>query len=226
LYELARRGIEIERAAVRVRVRELEALATVGAQATGTGGADESQTGGADEPRTGGADESRAGGADESRAGGARLRGNADGTCDLRVRVACSAGTYVRVLAEDIGARLGAGAHLAALRRTRAGAFGIAQASTLEHLTQRAEAGLLSELLITPDAALPELPFVHLTAEDARRVRHGAMVRIGDDGGSLWREGEQVRMRDAAGNLLAIGVYDRTRGELRPRVMLDGGGEK
>jgi tRNA pseudouridine55 synthase len=234
LYELARRGIEIERAAVRVRVRELEVLAIGGAPATQAGGADESQAGGADETGTGGADESWArggdeswaGGGDESGTGGARLRGNADGTCDLRVRVACSAGTYVRVLAEDLGARLGTGAHLAALRRTRAGAFGIAQASTLEHLAERAEAGLLGELLITPDAALPELPFVHLTAEDARRVRHGASVRTGDDGGSLWREGEHVRMRDAAGNLLAIGVYDRKRGELRPRVMLDGGSEK
>ncbi|HZH29532.1 MAG TPA: tRNA pseudouridine(55) synthase TruB [Pyrinomonadaceae bacterium] len=226
LYELARRGIEIERAAVRVRVRELEVLAIDGAPATQAGGADESWAGSAHESRGGGGDEPRAGSGDESGTGGARLRGNADGTCDLRVRVACSAGTYVRVLAEDLGARLGTGAHLAALRRTRAGAFDIAQAVTLEHLEQRAEAGLAGELLITPDAALPELPFVHLTAEDARRVRHGASVRVGDDGGSFWREGERVRMRDAAGTLLAIGVYDRTRGELRPRVMLDGGGEK
>jgi len=186
LYELARRGVEIERAAVRVLIRELEVLETDG---------------------------------------GAWLRANEDETCDLRVRVACSAGTYVRVLAEDLGARLGAGAHLAALRRTRAGAFRIAKAVTLETLAERVEASGLSELLITPDAALPELPFVHLTAEDARRVRHGAAVRIVDDSGSPWREGERVRMRDAAGNLIAVGVNDASRGQLQPRVMLDAGDE-
>jgi tRNA pseudouridine55 synthase len=159
---------------------------------------------------------------------GAWLHGNDEGTCDLRVRVACSAGTYVRVLAEDLGALVGVGAHLAALRRTRAGAFGIAQAVTLEKLAQRVEAGGASELLITPDAALPDLPFVHLTAGDARRARHGAAVQIAPELGSSWQEGERVRMRDAggAGNLIAVGVYDAARGQLQPRVMLDPGGEE
>ncbi|HYG09140.1 MAG TPA: tRNA pseudouridine(55) synthase TruB [Pyrinomonadaceae bacterium] len=187
LYELARQGVRIERAAVGVLIRELEML----------------------------------------EADGAWVRANQDGTCDLRVRVVCSAGTYIRVLAEDLGARLGAGAHLAALRRTRAGAFHLAQAVTLEELAERSEAGGLGELLITPDAALPGLPFVHLTAEDARRARHGAAVRIARGSGSSWREGERVRMRDAeAGNLIAVGVYDAARGQLQPRVMLDPGDEK
>ncbi|MDX6269839.1 MAG: tRNA pseudouridine55 synthase [Acidobacteriota bacterium] len=188
LYELARRGVEVERAAVRVRVRELEVL-------------------------------------DEE--GGAWLRANEDGTCDMRVRVACSAGTYVRVLAEDLGARLGAGAHLSALRRIRAGTFRIAEAVTLETLAERVEAGGLGELLITPDAMLPDLPFVHLTAEDARRARHGAAIGVAREIGSRWREGERVRLRDgAAGNLIAVGVYDAANGRLQPRVMLDTGGEK
>ena len=160
---------------------------------------------------------------------GAWLQRNADGTCDLRVRVACSAGTYIRVLAEDLGALVGVGAHLAALRRTRAGAFGIAQAVTLEKLAERVEASGASELLITPDAALPELPFVHLTAEDARRARHGAAVQIAREFGSSWREGERVRMLDGGGgarNLIAVGVYDAARARLQPRVMLDAGGEE
>jgi tRNA pseudouridine55 synthase len=187
LYELARRGVEVERAAVRVHVRALEV----------------------------------------SEADGAWLRANADATCDLRVRVVCSAGTYIRVLAEDLGARLGVGAHLAALRRTRAGAFRINDAVTLESLAQRAEAGGVGELLIAPDATLPELPFVHLTAEDARRARHGAAVRIPPGSASFWREGERVRMRDAgAGTLIAVGVYDAASGTVRPRVMLDVGGEQ
>src|SRR5437764_1256205 len=60
--------------------------------------------------------------------GGGFLRRNGDGTCDVRARVVCSAGTYVRALAESLGEHLGAGAHLAALRRTRAGSFQIKDA--------------------------------------------------------------------------------------------------
>ncbi|HEY1402680.1 MAG TPA: tRNA pseudouridine(55) synthase TruB [Pyrinomonadaceae bacterium] len=157
---------------------------------------------------------------------GAWLYRNDDGTCDLRVRVACSAGTYIRVLAEDLGALVGVGAHLAALRRTRAGAFRLAEAVTLEDLAERAGTGGAGELLIAPDATLPELPFVHLTAEDARRARHGAAVRISRAAGSSWREGERVRMRaGGAGDLIAVGVYDAARMSLQPRVMLADGGD-
>lgn len=189
LYELARRGIEVERAAVRVTIHELEVLTE----------------------------------------GGAWLHENADGTCDLSLRVACSAGTYIRVLAEDLGARLGAGAHLAALRRTRAGAFRIEEAATLESLAEKVEAGALVDLLITPSAALPQMAFVHLTDEDARRARHGAAVRVGaNDASRAWREGEFVKMLDGGGarNLIAVGVYDAARASLQPRVMLDAGEEK
>src|SRR5438270_711622 len=77
-----------------------------------------------------------------------------DGTCELDVRVVCSAGTYVRVLAESIGQNLGIGAHLSALRRTRAGAFDLSQAVTLERLNELAEAGRAAEALLPLDAAL------------------------------------------------------------------------
>ncbi|HEV2800182.1 MAG TPA: tRNA pseudouridine(55) synthase TruB [Pyrinomonadaceae bacterium] len=182
LYELARRGEQIERKAVRVNVAEFEIVP------------DDAD---------------------------AWLRRNEDGTCDLRARVVCSAGTYVRVLAEDLGARLGTGAHLAALRRTRAGAFHIAQAVHLEQLAElAAEKSGASELLTAPDAALPELPFVHLTAEEARRVRHGAAVEVAPESRPNWREGEHVRLRDGAGNLIAVGVYVAARAHVQPRVML------
>jgi tRNA pseudouridine55 synthase len=199
LYELARRGVLIERAAVRVTIHELEAL--------------------------------------KETDGGAWLRReSADGTCELDLRVVCSAGTYIRVLAEDLGARLGAGAHLSALRRTRAGAFRIEQAATLESLAEQVEAGALGRLLITPDAALPQMPSVHLTGEDARRARHGAAVRVSADdlrapsgGGETveLRDGELVKMLDGeTGKLVAVGVYDAGRASLQPRVMLDTGEEK
>ena len=177
LYELARRGVEVERQAVRVNIGLLEALPT----------------------------------------DGALVRQHADGTCDLRVRVVCSAGTYVRVLGEEIGANLGMGAHLAALRRTRAGAFSLHDAVTLERLNEMVEAGRAGDALRPLEAALPELPAQHLTAADARRVRHGAAVGVGQ---TEWADGAAVRLYDQAGALLAVGLYDAARGQLRPRVML------
>ena len=75
---------------------------------------------------------------------GKLLRENEEGTRDLTVRVASSAGTYIRTLAEDFGKQLGLGAHLAELRRTRAGSFKITEANTLEQLSELAESGSLS----------------------------------------------------------------------------------
>ena len=179
LYELARRGEEVERKAVRVTVREFEILP------------------------------------DEA---GGWLRRNADGTCDLTARVVCSAGTYVRALAESVGERLGAGAHLSALRRTRAGAFGLERALTLEAVEKLAEGG--GEFLLPMETALPHLPSAHLTADDARRVRHGAAVGAAAAGPRGWADGAHVAMLDERGSLLAVGAYDAASSTLRPRVML------
>src|SRR5205807_2977452 len=101
LYELARRGEEIEREPVRVNISEFETL-----------GHD-----------------------------GALLTPNDLGKHDLKVRVVCSAGTYIRTLAEDFGKKLGVGAHVAELRRTRAGQFKISDAITLDRLSEEAQSG-------------------------------------------------------------------------------------
>ncbi|HEX8096697.1 MAG TPA: tRNA pseudouridine(55) synthase TruB [Pyrinomonadaceae bacterium] len=180
LYELARRGVEVEREPVRVTIHELEALSL-----------------------------------DEDLS-----RRNEDGTRDLHVRVVCSAGTYVRTLAETIGERLGTPAHLAALRRTRAGDFRIEDALTLEELAEKAAEGDKPSLLLSTDAALSRLPFLHLTAEEARAARNGMALRAEGASAKAWRDGERVRLRDGEGELLGVAVYDRAAGRLRPRVVL------
>ena len=151
--------------------------------------------------------------------GGGFLKRNGDGTCDVRARVVCSAGTYVRALAESLGERLGAGAHLAALRRTRAGSFQIKDAVAPDELEKIVEGGGAGKLLIPSEAALPHLPAAHLTGEESRRVRHGAAVRAGDSSKD-WESGGHVLMMDERGALVAVGVYDAARGLLQPRVML------
>ncbi|HEV7842303.1 MAG TPA: tRNA pseudouridine(55) synthase TruB [Pyrinomonadaceae bacterium] len=151
---------------------------------------------------------------------GKLLRWNEDGTCDMVVRVRCSAGTYVRVLAESLGLQLGVGAHLTVLRRTRAGQFRIEDGVTMDELKTKADEGAAVNLLAPPDAALSGLPFVHLTAEEARRVSHGVPLSLKPEKAANYCDGERVRMRDESGNLLAVGAYDSRLETVRPLVVL------
>ena len=180
LYELARRGEEVERKSVCVTVSEFEAIAP----------------------------------------GGPLLTPERDGDHDLKVRVVCSAGTYIRMLAEDFGRCLGLGAHVVSLRRTRAGAFTIAEALTLERLSELAESFLLETALISCDAAIAHLPAVNLRGDDVSRTLHGIDVRIEDADASQWPNGQAVRMRADGGDLIAVGIYNESRGTIHPRAVI------
>ncbi|MGH8777053.1 MAG: tRNA pseudouridine(55) synthase TruB [Jiangellaceae bacterium] len=87
---------------------------------------------------------------------------------DLDVEVECSSGTYVRALARDLGAALGVGGHLTALRRTRVGPYGLDQARTLGQLCEHLDP------LPLEHAAAAAFPRLDVDAETARRVGHGA----------------------------------------------------
>ncbi|HXV36182.1 MAG TPA: tRNA pseudouridine(55) synthase TruB [Myxococcota bacterium] len=93
----------------------------------------------------------------------------------VELSVECSAGTYVRTLADDLGRALGCGAHLRNLRRTRSGPFGLAAARTPEQLADAAESGKLDALLI-PAADALGLEVVRVASEQALRVRHGGEI--------------------------------------------------
>jgi len=127
LYEYARAGIEVERAARRVRIDSIRVV---------------------------------------------------DGDADLwTIDVRCSKGTYIRALGEDIGAALGCGAHLDALRRIASGVLGVEAASTLAELDELDEAGLDARLL-PPDALVAAWPRVVLSNDDAGRFLAGVRRRL------------------------------------------------
>jgi tRNA pseudouridine55 synthase len=142
------------------------------------------------------------------------------------VRVAASAGFYVRSLAHDIGQALGCGAHLEALRRTRVGRFLVTDALTLD----RVEANGASALIPLNDL-LSAMPAVRLTTEGARRAVHGNSLTPGhlaENGdsplfGGAPRPGNGdsplFRVVDAAGTLLAV-AERRADGLLHPLVVL------
>lgn len=95
----------------------------------------------------------------------------------LQIRVACSKGTYIRVLAADIGQALGCGAHLAGLRRSGVGDLTLAGSVTLAQLDALPEADRLA-FLQPVDALLQSLPSVQLDGEAAQRFRHGNPVDL------------------------------------------------
>lgn len=101
---------------------------------------------------------------------------------DLEVSVTCSKGTYVRVLAEDIGRELGCGGCLAGLRRTAVGDFSApSDLVTLEALEALEPKGRLA-LLLPADALLATLPRLDLGSSEARQLQHGQAVEWNDAG--------------------------------------------
>jgi tRNA pseudouridine55 synthase len=130
-----------------------------------------------------------------------RLRG-IEGSL-ARVTVRCSAGTYLRSLAHDMGQRLGVGAHVEGLRRTSMGEFTIGMAYTLEQLESLRQQGRLAEALLAPSQVLPEIPTERVDAATAAQIAHGRDFRVSPYGN---RKGsKQVKAVDPQGRLVAIG---------------------
>jgi len=151
LYRLARRGIEVERAARTVVVGRLWLI-----------GWDERQP---------------------------------------TIGVECGKGLYVRTLAEDIGAALGCGAHLGALRRTRVGPFDVRDAIGLEALEQLAQP-LRRERLLPVDALLQGLPRVDLDPDACEQLGHGQRVACGA------ASARRARVYGPQGRLLGVATVD------------------
>jgi tRNA pseudouridine55 synthase len=122
----------------------------------------------------------------------------------------CSAGFYVRSLAHDLGERLGTGAHLAELRRTRSGDYTVNEAMPLEAAER--DPGAAAERLIPLSQMLRRLPVVELTADDARRARNGQDIAGQATG--------PVRLIDPAGELVGIAEPTGVAGLLHPFVVL------
>jgi tRNA pseudouridine55 synthase len=134
---------------------------------------------------------------------------------DAVVAVACSKGTYVRTLAEDIGRSLRTPAHLAALTRTGTGGFGLADAIGIAELETLAP-DTRTALLRPVDCLVEALPRVDVDADAARSLRCGRVVAIGT--APAGAADGLVRAYDPSGAF--IGLVRRQGGELRPDRML------
>ena len=118
------------------------------------------------------------------------------------LEIACSAGTYVRSLARDLGERLACGAYLAALVRTVSGPFLLAEAHTLETVRERAAGGTLVDLLLPIDHGLERFPRLVLAEDEVAAVARGQVIR---PAGSVPDPmAERVRLVDRSDRLVAI----------------------
>jgi tRNA pseudouridine55 synthase len=122
---------------------------------------------------------------------------------DARIRVHCSAGTYLRSIAHDAGQSLGCGAHLAELRRTQSGAFDLSTARTIDELQALAAESRLDEALVPAARLLPEFPVEIVDAITEAQIRNGRDFRV-----SPFRtrgDARYVKAVTRAGDLVAIG---------------------
>lgn len=124
----------------------------------------------------------------------------------LTLRVRCSKGTYIRVLGEDIGAALGCGAHLNALRRIQVGDLLIAQAITIDELIAK-DADERIAALAPVDALLTSFPALPLSDELAKRFLHGQRLALGKEEVVLPEGQGRMRIyRASDGQLLGTGL--------------------
>jgi tRNA pseudouridine55 synthase len=129
---------------------------------------------------------------------------------DVDVEVVCSSGTYVRALARDLGAALGVGGHLTALRRTRVGGFGLDVARSLDQLADEPADEPLPVLALA-DAARATFPVRALSADEATALGYGkAIAPAGDTAGTTAGIAPD-------GSLVAL--LEPRDGELRPVVV-------
>ena len=130
-----------------------------------------------------------------------------------QITVSCSKGTYIRTLAEDIGAALGCGAHLTGLRRTETAGYLLTQAITIEQL-EALSIEARAALLLPMDSAIESLPVITLEADAAFFIMQGQAV---------WRAGKtpagDLRLYDENNNFLGLGFLQDD-GKIAPKRLI------
>ena len=139
-------------------------------------------------------------------------------TVTLRVR--CSKGTYIRSLLRDMGDFLGCGACMKSLIRTRAGAFSIETALTLEEVERGRDAGRLTELIQPIDSFLVKYPAVHVVLEFEKYLYNGNQLELKMLSEPVNpKEGDGFRVYDNNGKLIGLYLYRSERRQLQPEKM-------
>ena len=143
------------------------------------------------------------------------LQLRAAGPDRLAIEVHCGAGTYVRSLARDIGAAIGCGAHLSALRRTQAGRFDVAGAVTISEMAAIAGSGRLASILLPLDEGLLDHDAAILSIDHCRTLAAGGPVDVEPP----TRGSEAARVYTTDGVFVAVGTI-KSEGQIQPKKVL------
>lgn len=125
----------------------------------------------------------------------------------VKLKIGCSKGTYVRSLVFDVGEKLGCGAHLFSLRRTRVGPFKLVDALDLENVSGLQDEGKIPDTLVSLEKALSHLPSVVVTKSFAEKVKHGiplvSLSVLSTEGD--FEKNRTVSIKDDRKNIIAVG---------------------
>lgn len=149
--------------------------------------------------------------------------------CELpyvTIRVLCSKGTYIRTLCHDIGQKLGCGAAMTELERTRSGQFTKENAYTLAEIERLRDAGSLDEIVMPVDTVFMNLPAFVVSGELEKKILNGNLIRAGDCKSAgltdVFSEGKKVRVykeNNNSCNFIAIYQYSKEKKGMIPDKM-------
>lgn len=149
--------------------------------------------------------------------------------CELpyvTIRVLCSKGTYIRTLCHDIGQKLGCGAAMTELERTRSGQFTKENAYTLAEIERLRDAGSLDEIVMPVDTVFMNLPAFVVSGELEKRILNGNLIRSGECKSAgltdVFSEGKKVRVykeNNNSCNFIAIYQYSKEKKGMIPDKM-------
>ncbi len=124
------------------------------------------------------------------------------------LRISCSKGTYIRSIAHEMGEKLGCGAVLAGLTRTKVGRYGIEQALTLQQIEEIHQRNEISDYIIPISEILEDLPQIRVKKGSEEKVKNGAELKreylVSFDN---FQAGESVRVQNTSSEVLALGKF-------------------
>ena len=134
----------------------------------------------------------------------------------LNLSIECGKGFYVRSLANDLGLKLGCGAHLKKLRRTKSGSFDIDQSITLQNAIESIGSGRIDEIIYPLDQCLPHIKKITLTERMATDIKHGKSIPVPGIHNSVFENQTIIRAHNDTQELIALVTFEEETQEFKP----------
>lgn len=139
---------------------------------------------------------------------------------DIEFRVLCSKGTYIRTLCDDIGKKLGCGAAMASLTRTKAGSFLLASAITLSELEQLRDRNEIDQIVISVDSMFSKLSGVHVAEQNMKLLLNGNSFYLHHIlEKRMFEDEEEVRVYSPEGRFFGVYTYEAMDTKFMPKKM-------